>query len=45
MVLLPLLIAVIIMIPRLRSPQFGLLDDFSMLSNARNILRVIGAWS
>jgi len=43
MALLPLLIAVIIMIPRLRSPQFGLLDDFSMLSNARNILQ--GDWS
>lgn len=36
--LLPLAIVILIMVPRLASPQFGLLDDGAMLAEVRQIL-------
>ncbi len=36
--ILPLVIAILIMAPRLASPQFGLLDDGAMLAEVRQIL-------
>lgn len=36
--ILPLVLAILIMAPRLASPQFGLLDDGAMLAEVRQIL-------
>ena len=41
--IIPLILAIVIMIPRLSSAQFGLLDDFLMLDNVRNLMQ--GNWS
>ncbi len=43
MIIFPLILAVLIMLPRLSSAQFGLLDDYSMLDNVRNLIQ--GDWS
>jgi len=43
MMIIPLIVAVLIMFPRLINPQFGLLDDFTMLDNVRNLME--GDWS